>query len=152
MVPTLPYEEEAVVLLLLTSAFGMTLAFGIWRQSLWPLFSPIHAGCGQCHASSGLPAEVSVAISTLLFGGFVAAVRAGAAGMAAVGSAGARGTGYDRAKQVLLTLPEEYPVFFTQQQVNELTSVIQAEMASMGQMLMTKGPYPACSRFLSIWC
>ncbi len=42
-------------------------------------------------------------------------------------------------RQVLVTLPEEYPVFFTQQQVNELTSVIQAEMAAMGQLLVTKG-------------
>jgi putative permease len=36
-------------------------------------------------------------------------------------------------------LPEEYPVFFTQQQVNELTAAIQAEMASVGQILVTKG-------------
>ena len=42
-------------------------------------------------------------------------------------------------RKVLVTLPEEYPVLFTQQQVNELTSVIQAEMATMGQMLVTKG-------------
>ena len=42
-------------------------------------------------------------------------------------------------RKVLVTLPEEYPVFFTQQQVNELTAVIQAEMASMGQLLVTKG-------------
>ena len=42
-------------------------------------------------------------------------------------------------RQVLVTLPEEYPVLFTQQQVNELTSVIQAEMAAMGQLLVTKG-------------
>ena len=55
-------------------------------------------------------------------------------------------------RKVLVTLPEEYPVFFTQQQVNELTSVIQAEMTSIGQMLVTKGSarYPACSRFLFI--
>ena len=42
-------------------------------------------------------------------------------------------------RKVLVTLPEEYPVFFTQQQVNELTAVIQAEMASVGQFLVTKG-------------
>ena len=42
-------------------------------------------------------------------------------------------------RKVLITLPEEYPVFFTQQQVNELTSVIQAEMATIGQILVTKG-------------
>ena len=42
-------------------------------------------------------------------------------------------------RKVLVTLPEEYPVLFTQQQVNELTSVIQAEMTTMGQMLVTKG-------------
>jgi putative permease len=42
-------------------------------------------------------------------------------------------------RKVLVTLPEEYPVFFTQQQVNELTSAIQAEMTSVGQLLVTKG-------------
>lgn len=42
-------------------------------------------------------------------------------------------------RQVLVTLPEEYPVFFTQQQVNELTAAIQAEMTSVGQLLVTKG-------------
>jgi putative permease len=42
-------------------------------------------------------------------------------------------------RKVLVTLPEEYPVFFTQQQVNELTAAIQAEMASVGQILVTKG-------------
>ena len=42
-------------------------------------------------------------------------------------------------RRVLVTLPEEYPVLFTQQQVNELTAVIQTEMASTGQLLVTKG-------------
>jgi putative permease len=83
-----------------------------------------------------------VAISTLLFfGGFIA-VLFGLAPLvwrqlvALVREAPAM---IEAGRKVLVTLPEEYPVFFTQQQVNELTSVIQAEMASMGQMLVTKG-------------
>ena len=42
-------------------------------------------------------------------------------------------------RKVLVTLPERYPVFFTQQQVNELTGAIQTEMASVGQLIVTKG-------------
>ena len=138
-------EEEAVVLLvLLLAAFVVVLAFG---EILAPVFVAVilaylMQGVANVMRHRGLAAELSVAISTLLFlGGFlavlfglaplvwrqlVALVREGPA-MIEVG------------RKVLVTLPEEYPVFFTQQQVNELTSVIQAEMAAMGQLLVTKG-------------
>jgi putative permease len=138
-------EEEAVVLLvLLAAAFGVTLAFG---DILAPVFVAVilaylMQGVANFMRHRGLPAEVSVAISTLLFlGGFVA-VLFGLAPLvwrqlvALVREAPAM---IEAGRKVLVTLPEEYPVFFTQQQVNELTSVIQAEMASMGQMLVTKG-------------
>ena len=138
-------EEEAVVLLvLLAAAFGVTLAFG---EILAPVFVAVilaylMQGVANVMRDWGLPAEIGVAISTLLFfGGFVAvlfglaplvwrqlvALVREAPGMIEAG------------RKVLVTLPEEYPVFFTQQQVNELTSVIQAEMTSIGQMLVTKG-------------
>ena len=138
-------EEEAVVLLvLLTSAFGVTLAFG---DILAPVFVAVilaylMQGVANVMRHRGLPAEVSVAISTLLFfGGFVAVLFGLAPlvwrqSVALVREAPAM---IEAGRKVLVTLPEEYPVFFTQQQVNELTSVIQAEMASMGQMLVTKG-------------
>ena len=138
-------EEEAVVLLvLLTSAFGVTLAFG---DILAPVFVAVilaylMQGVANVMRHRGLPVEVSVAISTLLFfGGFVAVLFGLAPlvwrqSVALVREAPAM---IEAGRKVLVTLPEEYPVFFTQQQVNELTSVIQAEMASMGQMLVTKG-------------
>ena len=138
-------EEEAVVLLvLLISAFGVTLAFG---DILAPVFVAVilaylMQGVANVMRDRGLPAEVSVAISTLLFfGGFIA-VLFGLAPLvwrqlvALVREAPAM---IEAGRKVLVTLPEEYPVFFTQQQVNELTSVIQAEMTSIGQMLVTKG-------------
>ena len=63
-------EEEAVVLLvLLISAFGVTLAFG---DILAPVFVAVilaylMQGVANFMRHRGLPAEVSVAISTLLF-------------------------------------------------------------------------------------
>ena len=138
-------EEEAVVLLvMLVAAFVVMLAFG---EILAPVFVAVilaylMQGVANVMRHRGLPAELSVAISTLLFLGGFLAVLFGLAPLvwrqlvALVREAPAM---IEAGRQVLVTLPEEYPVLFTQQQVNELTSVIQAEMAAMGQLLVTKG-------------
>ena len=138
-------EEEAVVLLmLLVAAFAVMLAFG---EILAPVFVAVilaylMQGVANVMRHRGLPKELSVAVSTLLFFGGFLAVLFGLAPLvwrqlvALVREAPAM---IEAGRKVLITLPEEYPVFFTQQQVNELTSVIQAEMATMGQILVTKG-------------
>ena len=138
-------EEEAVVLLmLLVAAFVVMLAFG---EILAPVFVAVilaylMQGVANVMRHRGLPKELSVAVSTLLFFGGFLAVLFGLAPLvwrqlvALVREAPAM---IEAGRKVLITLPEEYPVFFTQQQVNELTSVIQAEMATMGQILVTKG-------------
>jgi len=138
-------EEEAVILLvMLTVAFVIMLAFG---DILAPVFVAVilaylMQGVANLLRQRGLPAELSVAVSTLLFLGGFFAVLFGLAPLvwrqlvALVREAPAM---IEAGRKVLVTLPEEYPVFFTQQQVNELTAVIQAEMASMGQLLVTKG-------------
>ena len=138
-------EEEAVVLLmLLVSAFAVMLAFG---EILAPVFVAVilaylMQGVANVMRHRGLPKELSVAVSTLLFFGGFLAVLFGLAPLvwrqlvALVREAPAM---IEAGRKVLITLPEEYPVFFTQQQVNELTSVIQAEMATIGQILVTKG-------------
>ena len=90
----------------------------------------------------GVPAELSVALSTLLFlGGFFAVlfVLAPLVWRQLVALIREAPAMIEAGRKVLVTLPEEYPVFFTQQQVNELTAAIQAEMASIGQILVTKG-------------
>ena len=138
-------EEEAVLLLvLLAAAFVVMLAFG---GILAPVFVAVilaylMKGVANLLRNRGLPAELSVAVSTGLFLGGFLAVLFGLAPLvwrqlvALVREAPAM---IEAGRKVLVTLPEEYPVLFTQQQVNELTSVIQAEMTTMGQMLVTKG-------------
>ena len=138
-------EEEAVILLvMLTMAFAVMLFFG---DILAPVLVAIvlaylMQGVANVLRQRGLPGELSVAVSTLLFLGGFFAVLFGLAPLvwrqlvALVREAPAM---IEAGRKVLVTLPEQYPVFFTQQQVNELTAVIQAEMASMGQFLVTKG-------------
>ena len=138
-------EEEAVVLLvLLAAAFVVLLIFG---DILAPVFVAVvlaylMQGVANFLRHRGLPAEVSVGVSTLLFLSGFFAFLLGLAPlvwrqlMALVREAPAM---IEAGRRVLVTLPEEYPVLFTQQQVNELTAVIQTEMASTGQLLVTKG-------------
>ena len=138
-------EEEAVILLvMLAMAFAVMLFFG---DILAPVLVAIvlaylMQGVANVLRQRGLPGELSVAVSTLLFLGGFFAVLFGLAPLvwrqlgALVREAPAM---IEAGRKVLVTLPEEYPVFFTQQQVNELTAVIQAEMASLGQLLVTKG-------------
>lgn len=138
-------EEEAVILLvLLAVAFVVMLAFG---EILAPVFVAVilaylMQGVANLLRQRGLPAELCVAVSTLLFMGGFFAVLFGLAPLVwrqLVALVREAPTMIEAGRQVLVTLPEEYPVFFTQQQVNELTAAIQAEMTSVGQLLVTKG-------------
>ena len=138
-------EEEAVILLvLLTVAFAVILLFGdiIAPVLVAVILAYLMQGVANVLRQRGLPGELSVAFSTLLFLGGFFAVLFGLAPLvwrqlvALVREAPAI---IEAWRKVLVTLPEEYPVFFTQQQVNELTAAIQAEMASVGQILVTKG-------------
>ena len=138
-------EEEAVILLvMLTVAFAVMLFFGdiLAPVLVAVILAYLLQGVANVLRQRGLPGELSVAFSTLLFLGGFFAVLLGLAPLvwrqlvALVREAPAI---IEAWRKVLVTLPEEYPVFFTQQQVNELTAAIQAEMASVGQILVTKG-------------
>ena len=138
-------EEEAVILLvMLTVAFAVMLFFGdiLAPVLVAVILAYLMQGVANVLRQRGLPGELSVAFSTLLFLGGFFAVLFGLAPLvwrqlvALVREAPAI---IEAWRKVLVTLPEEYPVFFTQQQVNELTAAIQAEMASVGQILVTKG-------------
>lgn len=138
-------EEEAVILLmLLVVAFVVMLMFGdiLAPVLVAVILAYLMQGVANVLRHRGVPAELSVALSTVLFlGGFFAVLFVVAPLVwrqlvALVREAPAM---IEAGRKVLVTLPEEYPVFFTQQQVNELTAAIQAEMASVGQILVTKG-------------
>ena len=138
-------EEEAVILLmLLVVALVVMLVFG---EILAPvlvavILAYLMQGVANVLRHRGVPAELSVALSTLLFlGGFFAVlfVLAPLVWRQLVALIREAPAMTEAGRKVLVTLPEEYPVFFTQQQVNELTAAIQAEMASIGQILVTKG-------------
>ena len=138
-------EEEAVLLLImLLAAFSVTLIFG---DILAPVFVAIilaylMQGVANVLSHRGLPAKLGVAVSTLMFLGGFFAFMFGLAPLvwrqlrALFSEAPAM---IEAGRKVLVTLPEQYPVFFTQQQVNELMGAIQAEMASVGQLIVTKG-------------
>ena len=138
-------QEEAVILLvMLTLAFAVMLFFGdiLAPVLVAVILAYLMQGVANVLRQRGLPGELSVAFSTSLFLGGFFAVLFGLAPLvwrqlvALVREAPAI---IEAWRKVLVTLPEEYPVFFTQQQVNELTAAIQAEMASVGQILVTKG-------------
>ena len=138
-------EEEAVILLvMLTAAFAVMLLFGdiLAPVLVAVILAYLMQGVANVLRQRGLPGELSVAFSTILFLGGFLAVLFGLAPLvwrqlvALVREAPAI---IEAWRKVLVMLPEEYPVFFTQQQVNELTAAIQAEMASVGQILVTKG-------------
>ena len=114
-------EEEAVILLvMLTVAFVVMLAFG---DILAPVFVAVilaylMQGVANLLRQRGLPAELSVAVSTLLFMGGFFAVLFGLAPLVwrqLVALVREAPTMIEAGRKVLITLPEEYPVFFTQQ-------------------------------------
>jgi putative permease len=138
-------EEEAVILLVIIAfAFVVMLAFGdvLAPVLVAVILAYLMQGVANILTHRGLPAEVGVAASTILFlGGFFAflfglAPLVWRQSVALLREAPAM---IEAGRKVLITLPEEYPVLFTQQQVNELTAVIQTEMALIGQLLVTKG-------------
>ena len=129
---------------MLTAAFAVMLLVGdiLAPVLVAVILAYLMQGVANVLRQRGLPGELSVAFSTILFLGGFLAVLFGLAPLvwrqlvALVREAPAI---IEAWRKVLVTLPEEYPVFFTQQQVNELTAAIQAEMASVGQILVTKG-------------
>ena len=138
-------EEEAVILLVMMAvAFGVMLFFGdiLAPVLVAVILAYLMQGVANFLRQRGLPGELSVAVSTLLFLSGFFAVLLGLAPLVwrqLVALVRETPAIIEAWRVVLVTLPEEYPVFFTQQQVNELTAVIQAEMASVGQLIVTKG-------------
>ena len=138
-------EEEAVILLVMMAvAFGVMLFFGdiLAPVLVAVILAYLMQGVANVLRQRGLPGELSVAVSTLLFLSGFFAVLLGLAPLVwrqLVALVRETPAIIEAWRKVLVTLPEEYPVFFTQQQVNELTAVIQAEMASVGRLLVTKG-------------
>ena len=138
-------EDEAVILLVMMAvAFAIMLFFGdiLAPVLVAVILAYLMQGVANVLRQRGLPGELSVAVSTLLFLSGFFAVLLGLAPLVwrqLVALVRETPAIIEAWRKVLVTLPEEYPVFFTQQQVNELTAVIQAEMASVGQLLVTKG-------------
>ncbi len=138
-------EEEAVILLvMLIGAFGVMIFFG---DILAPVFVAVilaylMQGVANFLRHLGLPARLGVAVSTILFFGGFFAVLLGLGPLvwrqlvALVREAPAM---IEVGRTALMILPEQYPVFFTQQQLNDLTTAIQTEMTFVGQLLVTKG-------------
>ena len=138
-------EDEAVILLVMMAvAFAIMLFFGdiLAPVLVAVILAYLMQGVANVLRQRGLPGELCVAVSTLLFLSGFFAVLLGLAPLVwrqLVALVRETPAIIEAWRKVLVTLPEEYPVFFTQQQVNELTAVIQAEMASVGQLLVTKG-------------
>ena len=138
-------EEEAVILLaLLVGALMVLLFFG---EILAPVFVAIvlaylMQGVANVLSARGLPSKLSVGLSTVLFFGGFFGVLLGLAPLVwrqLVALVRETPAMIESGREALVILPEQYPLFFTQQQLNELIIAVQTEIASVGQLLVTKG-------------
>ena len=138
-------EEESVLLLILLAASLILLAF--LGDVLVPIMVAIvlaylMQGVANQLVSWGLSATVGVWVSTLLFTGAFFAFSLGLVPLVwrqLISLAREAPAMIEEARQALSVLPASYPALVSQEQLNQVTSMIQGEMAHFGQMALTKG-------------
>ena len=138
------FEEESIILLILL-AISVLLVVTI-GDILAPLLAAIvlaylMQGLSSQLQSHGLPQWVGVSVSFLVFMGAFFGVMLGLLPLAwrqLMSLASELPTMLDRGRQLLSVLPDRYPEIFTDQQVNELAGMAQAEAAKLGQFLVAQ--------------
>lgn len=136
-------EEEAVLLLVLL-AIALLVLMTVGDILVPVLASIVLAYLMQGMASQlfrfGLPQWVGVSISFIVFIGAFFAFTLGLLPLAwrqLVGLAGEMPRMIERGKELLGVLPEQYPGVFSQAQIDELVGLLQAELALIGQSILT---------------
>jgi putative permease len=136
-------EEEAILLLVLL-AVSLLLLMTVGDILVPVLASIVLAYLMQGMASQllrfGLPQWVGVSISFVVFIGAFFAFTLGLLPLAwrqLVGLAGEMPRMIERGKELLGVLPTQYPEMFSQLQIEELVGLLQAELALLGQSVLT---------------
>ena len=137
------FEEEAVLLLvLLTLSVILLMTLG---DVLAPLLASIvlaylMQGMATQLQSHGLPQWFGFSFSFLVFIGAFFGFMLGLLPLAwrqLVALAGEMPRMLERGTELLSVLPDQYPDIFSQEQLNELLSLLQTEIAGAGQKLLT---------------
>lgn len=138
------FEEESVLLLvLLTVAVALLMTIG---DILTPLLAAIvlaflMQGVATTLEQHGVPQWLGVSVAYLLFIGAFFAITLGLLPLVwrqLVSLAGELPRMLEQGRQFLGVLPARYPEFVSTEQLNELTALAKAEIAIMGQNLVTR--------------
>lgn len=137
------FEEESVLLLVLL-AIAVTLLMTI-GDILAPLLAALvlaylMQGLATKLQSHGVPQWLGVSIAYIVFVGAFFGVTLGLLPLAwrqLLSLASEMPRMLEQGKQFLRVLPERYPEIFSVQQINELVGAAQAELAGMGQAIVT---------------
>lgn len=137
------FEEEAVLLLVLLT-LSVVLLMTIGDVLVPVLVSIILAYLMQGMAtqlqSHGLPQWFGFGFSFVVFIGAFFGFTLGLLPLAwrqLVSLAGETPRMLERGRELMGVLPEQYPEFVSQQQINEIVGLFQSEMASLGQSLLS---------------
>ncbi|MEQ9464339.1 MAG: AI-2E family transporter [Haliea sp.] len=138
------FEEESVLLLvLLVVAVLLLMTIG---NILAPVLASIvlaylMQGLAGRLQATGLPSWVGVTVAYILFIGIFFGVTLGLLPLVwrqLVSLATEMPRMLEQGKQLLAVLPARYPEIFSQQQINQMVGLAQAEMGGMGQKLVTR--------------
>lgn len=138
-------EEESVLLLLLLAGFLVLLA--LLGDVLAPVFvalilAYLMQGVANQSVSWGLSSWAGVWISTLLFTGAFFAFMLGLVPLVwrqVISLAREAPAMVEQGLEALSVLPQRYPALISQEQLNQMTTMVQQEMAEFGQLVVTKG-------------
>lgn len=138
------FEEEAILLLVML-IISVTLLVTI-GDILVPLLAAIvlaflMQGLASQLQSKGLPQWVGVTVAFAVFVGIFFGFTLGLLPLVwrqLMSFASELPSMLDKGRQALSVLPDRYPEVFTDQQMNELVSLAQAEAANMGQFIVTQ--------------
>lgn len=138
-------EEESVLLLaLLATALVVLMTLG---DTLTPVFVAVvlaylMQGMANALSAWGVSRRLGVWISTLIFTGSFFAFMLGLVPLVwrqLASLVRETPTMVDEVRSLLLVLPERYPGLISVEQLNQLTATLQTELASFGQVVVTKG-------------
>jgi len=138
-------EEESVLLLaLLVAALAILMSVG---DVLTPVFVAVvlaylMQGIANQLTTWGLSSRVGVWISTLLFTGVFFGFLLGLLPLVwrqLISLAREAPAMVESGREALSILPEQYPALVSHEQLNEVMSSIQSELAQFGQIVVTKG-------------
>jgi len=138
------FEEESVLLLvLLTIAVVLLMTIG---DILAPVLAALvlaflMQGISSQLQRHGMPQWLGVSVSYVVFVGMFFAVTLGLLPLVwrqLAGLAGEMPRMLEQGRQFLNILPERYPEFVSAAQLNALTAVAKAEIAEMGQSLLSR--------------